>query len=474
MKATLDSGVQVPVFSDFYEAEDSGLLSRSAWRKQGRLVPKETIPSGVVVMKQMLLKKSDKEVVVPILGKKGEDLVIAVSWVDVFRKEQTETPNKPELSETIVNSASLEQESDEEAGGSSLMTQNASQDIALKQFTTSIIKKDKSTVNTVRAYVPEGLVLPDNCPCKEQIYWFLGLLYWKHLEQRLPWGEPIPLMYDHLKANIPDWPAVWRWCDGWLVHRDRYSVGEKAYGYWTAMPYQEQTHRLRTFQHAGLAKRLRAIERKHLSRPIMAHLRKQLDRLSVDMDKFHDLFATNPNRHYYQAHLQTILDGELRLTADDFSGRLHSNVSNMYKPLRALLRVDGESDTLGETDIKNSQPLFLGLAAKEKGIEDNKYMRLCEEGQIYDHMAGRLGVLRESAKHEIVMFFFAKNGFKSTAKSVFEMEFPKMAAFIRKVKASDYKRLARQMQIAERKFVIDTVCERLKRLKTGDVHGHDP
>ena len=197
----------------------------------------------------------------------------------------------------------------------------------------------------------------------------------------------------------------------------------------------------------------------------MAHLRKQLNRLSVDVGQFDDLFATNPNRHYYRAHLQTILDGELRLTADDFSGRFHSNVSNMYKPLRALLRVDGESDTLGETDIKNSQPLFLGLAAKEKGIEDNKYMRLCEEGQIYDHLAGRLGVLRESAKDEMVMFFFAKNGFRSTAKSVFELEFPKMAAFIRNVKENDYKRLARQMQIAERKFVIDTVCERLKRLR---------
>lgn len=345
------------------------------------------------------------------------------------------------------------------------MTQKASEAIYPQALTTRIIKRDISKVNSIRAYVPEGLVLPDNCPCKVQICWFLGLLYWKHLEQRESWDKPVNLMYDYLRDNIPNWPEVWRWCDGWLVHRDRYSPGEKAYGYWTAMPYQEQTHRLRTFEHAGLAKRLRAIQRKHLSRPIMAHLRKQLERLSVDMDQFDDLFATNPNRHYYHAHLQTISDGELRLTADDFSGRFHSNVSNMYKPLRALLRVDGESDTLGETDIKNSQPLFLGLAAKEKGIEDNKYMRLCEEGQIYDHMAGRLGVLRESAKHEIVMFFFAKNGFKSTAKSVFEIEFPKMAAYIRKVKQNDYKRLARQMQIAERKFVIDCVCERLKRLR---------
>lgn len=385
--------------------------------------------------------------------------------VDVFHEDQNVTHNKPQIPEKVVTSALLQQDPEKEGGGSSLMTQERSEVTSHTQLTASINKKGNSTVNTVRAYVPEGLDLPDNCPCKEQIYWFLGVLYWKHLEQREKWDKPINLKYDHLRDNIPNWPEVWRWCDGRLVHRDRYSPGEKAYGYWTAMPYQEQTHRLRTFEHAGLAKRLRAIERKHLSRPIMAHLRKQLERLSVDMDKFHDLFTTNPHRHYYQAHLQTILDGELRLTADDFSGRFHSNVSNMYKPLRALLRVDGDFDTLGETDIKNSQPLFLGLAAKEKGIEDNKYMRLCEEGQIYDHMAGRLGVLRESAKHEIVMFFFAKNGFKSTAKSVFEMEFPKMAAYIRKVKENDYKRLARQMQIAERKFVIDCVCERLKRLR---------
>lgn len=383
----------------------------------------------------------------------------------LYGGEQFVTHNTPQNPEKVVTSDLLQQDQEKGGGGSSLMTQERSEVTYNKQLTASINKKSNSTVNTVRAYVPEGLDLPDNCSCKEQIWWFLGLLYWKHLEHRLPWGEPIPLMYDHLKNNIPDWSKVWRWCDGWLVHRDRYSVGEKAYGYWTAMPYQEQTHRLRTFQHAGLAKRLRAIERKHLSRPIMAHLRKQLNRLSVDIGQFDDLFATNPNRHYYRAHLQTILDGELRLTADEFSGRFHSNVSNMYKPLRALLRVDGESDTLGETDIKNSQPLFLGLAAKEKGIEDNKYMRLCEEGQIYDHLAGRLGVLRESAKHEIVMFFFAKNNFKSTAKSVFELEFPKMAAFIRNVKENDYKRLARQMQTAERKFVIDTVCERLKRLR---------
>lgn len=461
------AGHEVSVFHDFDEAESAGLLSRSSWRQQGRKVPKDTFPPAIVVKKKSRLHKTDKQLVVPILEDKGELLVVADSWVDVFTEEQTTKQNKPILPETTVTSALLQPEQEGGGGEGSLMTHKESEVVPPKDITDTRLKTDIRKVNSVRAYVPEALILPETCPVKEQVWWFLGLLYWKHLERRETWETPINLMYDFLKANIPNWPTVWRWCDGLgLVERTPgYTPGERSYGYWTSLPYREQTHRLRTFEHAGLAKRLRAIQRRHFSRPIMVHLRKQLERLSADMDKFNARFITSPNRRYYEAHLQTILDGEFRLTADGFSGRFHSNVSNMFKPLRALLRVDGEPDTLGETDIKNSQPLFLALAAKENGVDDRKYMQLCEEGLIYEHIAGRLGVLRESAKEEIIKFFYAKNGYRSTAKSVFELEFPQIGAFIRQVKTKDHKRLSRQMQFAERKFVIDTVCERLKRLK---------
>lgn len=178
-----------------------------------------------------------EQVDVPSLGKREEDLIIADRWIDFFQEDQTVTHNKPTIPETVITSASLPQQPEEEGGGSSLMTQKASEEIYPQALTTRIIKRDISKVNSIRAYVPEGLVLPENCPCKEQIYWFLGLLYWKHLEQRESWDMPVNLKYDHLRDNIPNWPEVWRWCDGWLVHRDRYSPGEKAYGYWTAMPY---------------------------------------------------------------------------------------------------------------------------------------------------------------------------------------------------------------------------------------------
>ena len=461
-------GRQIPAYFDFYEAEDREMLTRSAWRAKGRKVPKGELSSGVVISQKSLLPKCmvPRRMLTPILGEQNDMLVIATKWDEVFTEHQTEErkPQSPNSKVVNLNSNSLKER--EEGGESALMTQEPSEPHSSSGLMSSAAKTPKSTVNSVRAYVPEGLSLPDNCPVKEQVWWLLGLLYWKHLERRLPWDEPIHLKYDYLKDNIPNWPEVWAWCDQRLVKRTPgYIPGEKAYGYWTALPYREQTHRLRTFDHAGLSKRLKAIERTFLSRPILAHLKQQLTRLSVDMEAFDSKFATHPNHRYYLAHLQTIVDGEFRLKPDDFSGRFHSNVSNMFKPLRALLRVDGHAETLGETDIKNSQPLFLGMAAKEAGFNDDKYMRLCEEGRLYDHMANRLGVLRDSAKHEVVMMLFAKQRFRSTAKSVFEIEFPTITAYIHEIKTKDYKRLAQQMQTLERKYVIDTVCERLKRLR---------
>ncbi|HMP57777.1 MAG TPA: hypothetical protein PKD86_00365 [Gemmatales bacterium] len=466
MRATLWGGHQVDAFTDYYQARSAGLLSRSSWRRSGRIVPDNTVPAGIVVKKSGKVRKDVGAWVDPVLGEDGAYIICTDDWYPVFRKDQAIPKDTSTETEPISNK---EEKEEEPRGKGSLMTQKASETPQIKGYSTTDHGSRTPSVNSVRAYVPEGLTLPDNCPVKEQIFWFLGLLYWKHLEQREPWEKPINLMYDFLKDNIPQWPEVWRWCDARFVERTAgYTPGDRSYGYWTALPYREQTHRLRTFEHKLLAKRQRTIERKHKSRPLLIHLRKQLDRLSVDMSEFEERFWTHPHRHYYEAHLRTILDGELRLTQDDFSGRVHTNVSNMYKPLRSLLRVDGERDTLGETDIKNSQPLFLGLAAKRKGVEDRSYLRLCEAGEIYDHLARRLGVLRESAKLEMVTFLYAKNGYRSTAKALFDREFPAMAAFVRQVKEKDHKRLARHMQEAERKFVLDTVCERLRRMR-GDM-----
>lgn len=455
---------QTQICTSFDDAREKGLLSRSRWRKQMKLVPDDARPAGVVVRQTGRVRKEDGAFIRPIIDEVDDILIVAVDWFDVFTESQTidkdsaSTAIKSLLNKTNTNLGNTRGGT----GDGSSMMENKTQVSVKQSLKINENEVESNSVNNVRAYVPEGLILPDKCSVKHEIWWFLGLIYWKHLEERLPWNQPVNLKMEYLRENIPNWSEVWNVCDQMLVDRTAsYTPSERSFGYMTALPYREQTHRLKTFEHKLLAKRLRSIEAKQQSRPILKLLRRQLDRLTVDMDEFEARFGRHFDRHYYLAHLRTICDRQLRFINDDFSGRIHTNVTNLYKPLRRLLRVDSEPDTVGETDIKNSQPLFLGMAAKAKGIEDQRYMALCEAGEIYDHLANRLGVLRESAKHEMVMLLYAKNGYRSTAKRVFELDFPAMAQYIHKVKDGDHKRLARRMQEAERRFVVDTVCVRL-------------
>ncbi len=320
--------------------------------------------------------------------------------------------------------------------------------------------------NLVRAYVPEGLVLDETCPVRHGVWMLLGLIYWKHMDYRIQWEKPVRLKYDYLYENIPDWPSVWKWCSSkGLVNRTEfYKRDKESYGYWTNRPYCDQTHRLVHFEDKVVARRHKDIESKTLSRPILEKLRKQLDRLTVDMPLFQRRFGTHPDRHYYQAHLQTLLDKQIRFKKDEFSGRIHTNITNLYKQLRALLRVDGQDEPLVELDIRNSQPLFLAIAALKAKVQDKKYLELCESGQLYDYLALELGMSRDSAKKELMLYYFAKNGHRSVLKELkqlFEKQFDSIASYLTKIKSKDHKRAAKQMQMAERQLIIDNVCVKL-------------
>lgn len=459
-RAKIWGGAIVPVFEDFYSAKAAGMLSKSSWKLDGRLIAKDATPDGVVILKSGLSTKNGicTEPVFDCEPEENGLLKVGAKWIYVFNKEQT----------TLITPKSTKKETKEEEGTrgeGSLMTEKCSQVLDKSGLRATLCEAATSSVNNVRTYVPEGLIIPDTCTVRHSIWYFLGLIYWKHLEQRLKWDEPVALKYDYLKANIPDWVKVWDWCQANRVAEriGGYSVGSHSYGYRTCEPYSEQTHRLVTFEHRAIANRLRKATRLFYSRPVLIELKTQLARLSVDWGAFQERFSSHPDRHYFEAHLRTITDKEFRFTQDDFSGRIHTNVTNLYKPLRGLLRVDDYPSSLGEIDIKNSQPLFLGLAAKKSGFADPEYLALVEQGQLYDRLAQLMGILRESAKAEFIKMLYAKNGFRSTLKGLFERLFPKTAAYIFKMKSKDHRRLARQMQEAERRFVIDTVCQRIFR-----------
>jgi hypothetical protein len=318
-------------------------------------------------------------------------------------------------------------------------------------------------VKTLNVYLPEGLDISDELTFADGIKNFVSTIYWKQLEGRLPWDHGVCLKYDYLRSNIPEWKKVWRWCSkNQVVERvGGYTVGEHSYGYRLSETYRGKTHRLSTIDSPVIARRLRKASIRFQKRSVMIKLYDCLQRVSVDLERFESLYGDHPEREYYRAHLNTMVWGDWRFTEDNFSKRIHSNITNLYKPLRSFLRVDGGDETLSEIDIRNSQPLFLGMEAQRSRVEDEPFLRLCSEGLIYEELGRDIGLDRNQSKEEFMKFLFAKNGFRSRAKSVFGSRFPQISQYVNDLKERDHRRIARCLQKAERKFVIDVVCDRL-------------
>jgi hypothetical protein len=324
-------------------------------------------------------------------------------------------------------------------------------------------------VNNLKSYVPEGLDIPDDLTFGDGVKYLIGTIYWQQLENRLHWDEGVYLKYDYLRENIPDWKKVWDWssANGVVERVGGYAVGNHSYAYRLTERYRGRTHRLVVIEAPAIAKRLRRASERFRQRPVLLRLRDCLSRISVDQEQFDRTYKEHRDREYYQAHLNTMLWQDWRFSEDDFSNRIHTNITNLYKPLRSLLRVDGGNETLSEIDIPNSQPLFLGMEAQRSGARDEDYLRLCSEGRIYDIIGCHAGMVREGGKKEFLKFLFAKNGFHSQAKMVFCKIYPSIASYIEKIKEKDHHRIARCLQKAERRFVIDTVCQRLFRDRPG-------
>jgi hypothetical protein len=144
---------------------------------------------------------------------------------------------------------------------------------------------------------------------------------------------------------------------------------------------------------------------------------------------------------------------------------LSSNIANLVREARPYLRIDGQS--LVEIDIKNSQPLFIGLIAKAAGVPCDDYLRHCE-ADLYQHLADQGGFTRAEVKRQLMKTaLFSPNyapAQKLPVKRLFDRLFPELAAFIRgQKKGKDHGRFAVKAQYEESKFVIYTVCDQIRR-----------
>jgi hypothetical protein len=223
-------------------------------------------------------------------------------------------------------------------------------------------------------------------------------------------------------------------------------------GYRLAQAFRDTTFRLVPVTNKAFIKRTRNAPNACTTR-LHRHLQKQLWRIKSRSP------GDIPEDHAQV--LQLVNDGaRVQNPEDESGGRFHSTITNMRKELRQYLRVDGER--LMEADIRNCQPLMLVPVLEEHGTACPEYRNLCEDGTLYEFLAGRAGISREEAKQDLIASaFFGRNGSNSPTKTAFRQAFPKVAQAIRNIKRLDYAELSKRLQRAESDIIIRTVCQRL-------------
>ena len=186
---------------------------------------------------------------------------------------------------------------------------------------------------------------------------------------------------------------------------------------------------------------------------------------------------------------QDVLVGDLRRRTFRFSvgstGRVFNAITALKRELRGAVRLAGEP--MGCVDLVCSQPSLLALEMLQdfppnglKGratymhigavslppcpplLPASAFLSLVLDGLLYEFLAQRTGVSRDSVKLALLRDVLAKRGrYPSQVESVFRGEFPEVYAFVRRVNRYDHAELIRRLQRLESWLVIHQVAPRL-------------
>jgi hypothetical protein len=260
--------------------------------------------------------------------------------------------------------------------------------------------------------------------------------------------------------------------------------GHRCYGYRFAREeYRHATVRKRPITNPKLIEIIKA--HRNVRYPVQRWLEESLQQVEmadVPQEMLMELALEkgDPEVRYasYREQVDLIRDKGWVFVVDNFSRRVHSNLTQLKRELRAALRVAGQP--LVQIDIKNSQPLFIGLAARKKGVEDRHYLDLCQQ-DLYQHLADRGGWTRNEVKEQLTQAaLFASNASRHQrlpVKRLFDEAFPRIARFIHDMKAGEktddnpkpHNALAKLAQKTEANFLIygmggitPGVCERIR------------
>ncbi|MFN7891391.1 MAG: hypothetical protein ACK5OC_13955 [Pirellula sp.] len=271
---------------------------------------------------------------------------------------------------------------------------------------------------------------------------------------------------------------------GLIERNGRYSVGNFPQSYRLARQYRSGR-----FNAIELTRKPRMKKRLLCDRDRLGEVGRRLT------DRFSDFSlpsTLSPSNPWDCFALNRLLAKDFYSMRCDF-GRFHSNFTSIPKLFRSSLTLNS-GDTLASIDIRNVQPLLLGLVTRRHTQHRrnqhipichtlNEYLRLCEAGQIYEFCLdcfrnaevdpywiphpSRKGFVcdparwdRQKVKQAFVICLFDR--VEATKSNpifrILNKHFPEIAEYIIQSKNHKYQTLARNCQQMESQLMIDGVA----------------
>jgi hypothetical protein len=153
------------------------------------------------------------------------------------------------------------------------------------------------------------------------------------------------------------------------------------------------------------------------------------------------------------AAVDAIRCGRWRFAVDKKTGRVFHNVNNLPSDLRPHLTLAGFPT--GEADIASSQPYFLAALAYagDDAAEAVEFRALVSSGCFYETFAewiGLTGYDREALKKRLLTeVLFGRLEYQAKMWAAMASRFPKLAAYVERVKQDDHGMLAQLLQREE-------------------------
>jgi hypothetical protein len=216
------------------------------------------------------------------------------------------------------------------------------------------------------------------------------------------------------------------------------------------------------------------------------------ERLTIDESIARDIINMEGLSLAHMFNVESIRSKRWRFKVDASGRRLHTNLTNMKRELRAALRYDGMP--LVEIDVRASQPYFLTILLREylvcmKGMTTNqvdclytgsegtvnneytdvqRYVCAIRQGSFYQlfmaavnsHTNVTIHCIAE-AKRAFYRTAFGKINQKSAETKALREAFTTLYEFMNHIKKKDYRSLSHRLQRAEAQAILDRVCARI-------------